>query len=330
MAVIFIATTFGVAEAGTFQIPAKGKKKIKIGVMDLYAPIESSALVCKWYRKWAKDRGWELQVFDVNLDYAKAQTIMDNMITAGYDGIIINWTDFKYYPQQIQKAYKKGIPVQGIACGGMVPGVISHGTAADMPMGSLSALSLRSKVREGGEIIAYFNPRVENETKRWKAAKLTLETYGIKVHQELNYPGSGDAAQVGYDMIKNALLADTNKVIKGIWTASEVFGVPAARVALDMKRNDITVVTSDGNPNTLEVLRTNPRLYAISDAQYAVKNWTEQLFKNFDTIFAGKPFEDEAVWFATPILITKDNVPPPGYWPNPCGYKGRAPDFKVK
>ena len=64
---------------------------------------------------------------------------MDNMITAGYDAILVNWTDFKYYDQQIMKAYKAGIPVQGIACGNMQPGVISHGIAPSMPFGALSA-----------------------------------------------------------------------------------------------------------------------------------------------------------------------------------------------
>jgi ABC-type sugar transport system substrate-binding protein len=99
-------------------------------------------LANNWYRKYAKDRGWDLQVFDINGDYAKAQSTMENMITAGYDGIIINWTDFKYEDQQIMNAYKKGIPVQGIACGAMVSGVISHGIAPEMGFAAMSSLYL--------------------------------------------------------------------------------------------------------------------------------------------------------------------------------------------
>ncbi len=134
VAFIFIATTLGTAQAGTFQIPPKGKKKIKIGVLDLITAIEVSALANNYYRKWAKERGWDIQVFDMGFNYANAQGIMDNMITAVYDAIIVNWVDFKYYPKQVLKAYEKGIPVQGIACGNNVPGVISQGIPRIWPM----------------------------------------------------------------------------------------------------------------------------------------------------------------------------------------------------
>jgi ABC-type sugar transport system substrate-binding protein len=107
VAVVFLATTLGAAQAGVFQIKPKGNKKIKIGVLDLISSIEVAALANNWFRKHAKDRGWDLQVFDINGDYAKAQSMMENMITAGYDGIIINWTDFKYEDEYGYEASKK-------------------------------------------------------------------------------------------------------------------------------------------------------------------------------------------------------------------------------
>ena len=58
--------------------------------------------------------------------------------------------------------------------------------------------------------------------------------------------------------------------------------------------------------------------------------WTGRLFQNLDKIFAGKPFKDQEVWFSTPYLVTKDNLPPPGYYYSDCGYDGRPPDFEVK
>jgi len=328
VALAFVVTTLGEAQAGTFQIPPKGDKKIKIGVLDLITSIEVSALANNWYRKWAKERGWDLQVFDMGFDYAKSQTIMDNMITAGYDGIFVNWVDFKYYPQQVMKAYQKGIPVQGIACGNNVPGVISQGISPDMADGSLSALYLTTKLREGDKILAFFDPRVSDNVFRWAAAKVVLDMYKFKIYQELNYPGSGDPSQVCYDMVKNALLGDTKKEIKGIWTSWEGYGIPAARAAVDMGRKEIVVVTNDATSNTLKALREIPTLYASADQDYDAANWTLHLFKNLDTIFAGKPFKDGDIWFSNPYLYTKDNLPPLGYYYNPMGYKGRPPDFK--
>jgi ABC-type sugar transport system substrate-binding protein len=330
VALIFVATTLGSAQAGTFQIKPKGNKKIKIGVLDLITSIEVSALACNSYRKLAKERGWDLQVFDMAFNYANAQSIMDNMITAGYDGIIVNWVDFHYYDQQVLKAYNKGIPVQGIACGNNVPGVISQGIAPDMGTGALSSLYLASKLHAGDKILVFFNPAVGDNVFRFNSAKVTFDTYKIKIAQELNYPGSGDPSQVCYEMMRNAILADTKKEIKGIWTCWEGWGIPAARAAIDMGRKDIIVVTIDDSPNTYKELRELSTLYATSGTNWDFVNWTGHLFRNFDIIFAGKPFEDQNVWFSIPNLVTKDNLPPPGYYYSPCGYKGRPPDFKVK
>jgi len=324
VALIFVATTLGSAQAGTFQIKPKGKKKIKIGVLDLISAIEVAALANNWYRKHAKERGWDLQVFDLGVNYANAQSIMDNMITAGYDAILVNWVDFKYHDQQVLKAYKAGIPVQGIACGNNVPGVISQGIAPEMGFAALSSLYLVSKLQEGDKILVYHDPRVSTSLFRFNTAKVTFDSYRIKIAQEMHYPGSGDPSQVCYEAMKNAFLADTKKEIKGVWTHWEGYGIPAARAAMDMGRKDIVVVTCDDAPNTYSALREIPTLHATSGANWDAEEWTGRLFRNLDKIFAGKPFEDQEIWFSMPNLVTKDNLPPPGYYYSPCGYKGRT------
>jgi ABC-type sugar transport system substrate-binding protein len=330
VALAFATSFLGPAQAGTFQIEPKGDKKIKIGVMDLISSIEVAAYANSWYRKHAEERGWSLQVFDLNVDYAKSQTVMENMITAGYDAILVNWTDFKYYDQQILKAHKKGIPVQGIACGNMRPGIVSHGAAPSMPFGALSSLFLATKLNEGDKILVYHDPRVATSLFRFNTAKVTFDAYNIKIQQELHYPGSGDPSQVSYEMLKNALLADTKKEIKGIWTHWEGYGVSAARAAHDMGRDEIIVSTCDDSPNTYSALRNLPTLHATTGTIGMTPYWTGRLFKNLDKIFAGKPFEEQEVWFSVPYLVTKDNLPPKGYFFSNCGYEGRPPDFKVK
>jgi ABC-type sugar transport system substrate-binding protein len=330
VALIFVATTLGPAQAGTFQIPPKGNKKIKLGVLDLLSAIEVAALANNWYRKHAKDRGWDLQVFDIALDIAKGQSTMENMIMAGYDGILVNWVDFKYIDQQVMKAYKRGIPVQGAACGNMVPGVISHCIAPDMGIGALSSLYLVSKLHEGDKILVYYYPIVSTELFRFNAAKVTFDMYKIKIAQELHSSGGGDPSQACYEAMRNAILADTKKEIKGVWTSWDGLGIPSARAAMDMGRKDIVVVTCNDTPNTYKELRELPTLHATSGAIWEIQEWTGRLFRNLDKIFAGKPFQDEEVWFPMPNLVTKDNLPPPGYYYNPCGYKGRPPDFKVR
>ena len=248
LALVFVAGTLGSANAGMFQIKPKGDKKIKVGVMDLISAISVAALANGYYKKWATQRGWDLQVFNLNIDYTKAGPTMENMITAGYDAIIVNWTDFKYYDQQIMKAYKAGIPVQGIACGNMRPGVISHGIAPSMPFGSLSALYLATKIPEGSKILVYHDPKLATSQMRFEAAQVVFKNYNITVKQELHYPGAGDPSQVSYEMLKNALLADTKKELAGIWCHWEGYGISAARAAHDLGRDELIVTCTDDSP----------------------------------------------------------------------------------
>ena len=330
MAVVFTVTALGTAQAGTYQIPAKGNKKIKIGVLDLISAIEVAALANGYYKKYAKERGWDLQIFDLGGDWTKAPAVMENMITAGYDAIIINWTDFRIIEKQILKARERGIPVQGIACGNIVPGVVAHGAAPDAAMGAMSAMYLGAKLLPGDKVLAYHDPRAQNSVFRFNVAKATLENSKIKIAQEMHATAvGGDFAQKGYEEIKNALLADHNKEIKGIWTHWEGYGIPAAKAAQDMNRPDIIVVTADDSPNTYKMLRELPNLHATAGNLWACYEWTNLMFRTLDKIFAGKPVRDMDITFTLPNLITKDNLPPPGYYFSHFGYKNRKPDFKV-
>ena len=224
---IISATSMSFAQADTayYQIPAKGKKKIKIAVLDLISSIEVSAMACKYYNKWAKERGWEIQVFDLNANYAQAVPMMENIITAGYDGIIVNWTDFKYFAPQIMRAYKKGIPVQGVSCGAMAPGVVAQAVSAEIGFAALSSQYLTTQIKTGEKVLIVQDPRVATQRYRANTAKVTFESYNIKIAQDLHWNGSGDPSQSAYEMVKAALLADAKKEIKGIWTGWEGYGL---------------------------------------------------------------------------------------------------------
>lgn len=330
VALVFVATTLGSAQAGTFKIAPKGQKKIKIAILDLISSIEVSAQHCALYRKYAKERGWTVDVFDLQVDQSKAQSVMDNIITAGYDAVIVNWVDFSYYDQQILRAYKQGIPVQGIACGTMFPGVVHQVSTPDGTFGNWGALALVAKLHQGDKVIVYYQPTLNLHRYRFAGAKSAFEEFRITIAQELHYPGSGDPMQTCYDAVKSVLLADSKKEIKGIWTPWEGYGRSAARAAMDAGRRDFLSATVDDLPQTYRDLYSVPTLYATCGSIGNSPQYLLTFFKNLDIIFAGKPFDDQSVSFASPYLVTKDNLPPLGYYYNPCGYKGRAPDFKAK
>jgi len=329
LALAIVTTTLGMASAAEMKIKPKGDKKIMIGVMDLISAIEVAALWNKSYLKQAEKRGWGFRVFDINLKYDQAQVVMENMITAGYDAIIVNWTSPKYYAEQCKKAFKKGIPVVSVAGGKTVPGFTADYGPMDFVRGSQIAQYLVGKMKKGGKVILHSNNDIENNLQKYLGAKNVLEYFNID-YKEVPLRGGRDPSEATYEDMKNILLADTKKEIKGVLSYWEGAGVPAAKACKDAGRMDIVNVTIDDSPRTYEEIRTLPTLYGTSGVNGWSDDVAEKMFKLFENIFAGNPWQDQQFFGITPYLVTKENLPPKGYFLSYCGYEGRPPDFEVK
>jgi ABC-type sugar transport system substrate-binding protein len=328
-ALIFAATTVAAAGPEMFKIAPKANKKIKIGVLDPMASIEIAAVFNNLHMQAAKARGWQLQYFDLKDNFPEAQTYMENMMSAGYDGIIIHFLGLKVCEKQIKKAFEKGIPVITIACmGAQFPGVVAEVGPMDAATAATVAELIASKMEAGDKVMTLHIPLLDIHKVRQIAAKGVFQAYDRKVAQELSYPLTGDPMQWAYDQTKNALLGDTKKEIKGVWAAWEGFGVNAARAAHDIGRDDVVVATVDDSPNTMAQIAKLPTLHGASGFACTSKEINTQAFAVFDKIFKGEQVPSQKLYPFAPRLVTKENLPPKGYFVNPCGYKG-APDFKA-
>jgi ABC-type sugar transport system substrate-binding protein len=327
LALVFVFTSIGLANAEVLQIKPKGDKKIKIGVMDLISSIEVAALFNKRYQKWSKDRGWDCQIFDLNFNFAQSGPVMENMISAGYDGIIVNWTAPKLYEKQIKKAFDQGIPVIIVAGFDMVPGLIADFVAWNSAMGGMTAEYLSGRLKRGDKIIAYYYSTITASISRFRIAKTVFDAYGIEIVQELSPTPGKDPAQDAYDSITNALLSDTKKEIKGIWALSDSHGPAAARAAGDLGRKDVIVVTADDSPRTYEALRTLPNLQAVVGYNGNAHVFMDDMFKIFEKVFAGEPVETHQYRGLDCYLVTKRSIPPRGYFYSTRGYEGRPKDY---
>lgn len=327
LVLVFAFSAIGVANGEVLQIKPKGDKKIKIGVMDLISSIEVAALFNQRYQKWSKARGWDCQIFDLNFNFAQAGPVMENMISAGYDGIIVNWTAPKLYEKQIRKAFDKGIPVIIVAGFDMVPGLLADFVAWNSAMGGMTAEFLSGKLKRGDKILAYYYSTITASVTRFRVAKAIFDAYGIEIAQQLSPTPGKDPAQDAYDSITNALLSDTKKEIKGIWALSDSHGVPAARAAGDAGRKDVVVVTADDSPRAYTALRTLPNLKGVVGYNGTAHVFIDDMFELFEKVFAGEPVETHQYRGLDCYLVTKENIPPEGYFYSPCGYKGRPKDY---
>jgi ABC-type sugar transport system substrate-binding protein len=325
----FVFSTMGIASAGEKRIKPKGDKKIMIGVLDLISAIEVAALWNESYAKQAKARGWDIRVFDLNLKFDQAQVIMENMITAGYDAIIVNWTSPKFYEEQCKKAFAVGIPIIGVAAGKLVPGFTADYAPMDLVRGAQTAQYLVGKMKKGGKVIVHAHNVLEANHQKYLGAIAVLDYFKVN-YKEQPYSGGRDPGVAAYEDTKNLLLADSKKEIKGILSHYDGAGVPAAQACVDMGRLDIVNVTIDDSPKTYEAIRTLPTLYGTSGVNGLSNDVAAKIFNQFENIFAGNPWQDQQWHGIMPYLVTKENLPPKGYFLNPCGYKGRPQEFKVK
>jgi hypothetical protein len=184
-------------------------------------------------------------------------------------------------------------------------------------------------LKSGAKILVSADTTVTCCNERRIIAERVFADRKIKIVQQLTFT-SGDPYQIGYDQVKNALTGDVNKEIKGIWTDWEGRGQSAARAAMDMKRPDIIVVTSDDSPLTYTYLRENPTFHATSGIIAKEAMLVAHMFTELDKFFAGKPLRTESVFITNSYLVTKENLPPKGYFYREDGNYSGKPDFKVK
>ncbi|MBT4266918.1 MAG: substrate-binding domain-containing protein [Deltaproteobacteria bacterium] len=325
----FIISALGTVNAGTFKIKAKGNKQIKIGVMDLNSAWGVAASFNAMYKKYAKARGWDIQVFNLGFKIEKSQGVMDNMISAGYDAIIVNWTAPSYYKRQLKKAYDKGIPVIIIAGDNFAPGMIANFVAWDTAMGGLTAEFLAGNIKRGSKVVAYYNSGIPAAVTRYNYAKVVFKKSKLDIVAELTPSPNKDAEVDAFEKVTNVLLADGNKQIKGIWAQSDYMGIPAARAALALNRRDVVVVTADDTPRAYDALRTMPNFMGIAGYNGNVSVMLNGIFGLFEDAFAGKPVRTNQYRGLDVYLVTKETAPPKGYYYNPggTGYEGRAKDY---
>jgi len=321
---LFVMFSFGMVQAAeTFKIAPKGDKKITIGVMDLISSIEIAGTYNKWHRRAAAKRGWKCQIFDLNVKYDKAPAIMENLMAIGVDAIITNWVTPKYYEKQIKKAWKMGIPFIGIANGATPDGVVAEFSLLQGVAGAISAEYLATKLVKGDEVVTLWNPTLGISKITHSTAKGLLEGYGLKIRQEIGWTGSGDAREFAYNSINNALVADTEKKIKGLWIYEG--GPEAARACMENKREDIVVVTRHDTAIIVEAMRKYPVLQATSAYSFVDPLLHAGVYAMLDKIFAGEEVAMKQYHGYLPGLLTRDTLPPKGYVfdPNAPDYKGR-------
>ena len=222
------------ADGPAMKIEPKGKKKITIGVMDPNAGIEVAAQFNKKHSAEAAKRGWDVRFVDLKDNIPQGARNMENMISAGYDGIILHWMPLRAVDKEIKMAFDKGIPVISLICqGARTPGVLAEIGWMEATHGAMLAEYLGNRLQAGDKIVTMTVPMLEKHAIQLGGFKGVADEYKLNIVQNLQFQFSGDPIQWAYDQVANTLVADQKKEIKGIYISTESLGVSAARAAHD-------------------------------------------------------------------------------------------------
>lgn len=330
LAAFTVGTCF--ADGPAMKIAPKGKKKITIGVIDPNAGIEVAAQFNKKHSAEATKRGWEVRFVDLKDNIPQAAAQMENMISAGYDGIIVHWMPIRAIDKQIKMAFDKGIPVITMMCqASRTPGVLAEVGWMESAHGAMLAEYLGNRLQAGDKVMTVTIPMIEKHAIQLGGFKGAADVYKLNIVQNLQFQFSGDPIQWAYDQVTNTLLADQKKEIRGIYISTDSLGISAARAAHDRGRDDVIVVLSDDSAHVYKEIPKLPALQAVVAMGINEKSLNELAFGLFGKVFKGESVPSQK-WYPTlGSLMTRDKLPPPGYLYDACGgYKARKPDFAVK
>jgi len=259
---------------------------------------------------------------------SEAGNILSNLVAAGFDAVLVNWTHPQYFQAHAKKAFAKGIPVFGNHASKPINGMTADFSASTYAQGAITGDYLVNHSEPGDSFLFVYSGNVPCNIERKIGAKAVLEANKMKITQELTWTGGSDPAQYAYDMVKSTLLADTQKKIKGIWTAWEGYGIAAARAAAERGRKDILVATVDDSPRTYTEMRNLPTLHMTVSLVGKMPLIVDKMYKKLDDIFAGKPFKVQQFLFPC-YIVTKDTLPPKGYYFREDGNYSGPKDFEA-
>jgi ribose transport system substrate-binding protein len=320
----------GLNYAGTLREPdatarpiAKDKKVVIISAGQ--ASISSSVPVGA-AEEAAKAAGWDVEVYDSQLNPANSAGLVRQAIASGADGIVLQAIDCPGVKGPLQEAKAKGISVVGIYafdCNdpifkgndpALFSGAINYGPdAAD-----IGAFTKRYGADQAKAVIAatggkakviFFNQTtvtVLNYTGQGFLEEIE-KCAECEVVAEVEFAG----AELGPNLQQKAASAllqnpDAN-VVKSPYTSATLLGIAPA-VVQSGRAKDLYVMGGEGFAPELDLLRAGQGVNAVNIAPSDWTGWAS--IDTLNSLFTGKPVADSGLGWQ---LVDKGhNLPPAG------------------
>lgn len=242
----FLSGCGGESTTSTDSVEPKGR--IGMTCMDLTNPFFK--LIANIMTEEAAKHGYTVTALSGELDPAKQNSQLSDLVAQGYDAIFLNPVDSRSAGQGVKAAHEAGIPVFTfdiqVSDEAAAEMVISHIGSDNFQGGQLAGESMIKALGNKGQVAVLSLPEVTSCILRVDGFNdaLAKANSPIEIVTELNGKGSRDA---GYTVATDILQAHPD--INGIFAINDPSALGAhAAVTKAGKEDQITIVAFDASP----------------------------------------------------------------------------------
>lgn len=302
---------------------AKDKKVVVISAGQ--ASISSSVPVGA-AEEAAKAAGWDVEVYDSQLNPANSAGLVRQAIASGADGIILQAIDCPGVKGPLQEAKAKGIQVVGIYsfdCNDPVfegndpplfSGAINYGAGSEdigaftKKYGADQAKAVIAQTGGKAKVIFFNQTTVTVLNYTGQGFKEEIEKCAdCEILTEVEFAG----AELGPNLQQKATSAllqhpDAN-VVKSPYTSATLLGIAPA-VVQSGRANDLYVMGGEGFAPELDLLRAGQGVNAVNIAPSDWTGWAS--VDTLNSLFTDKPVADSGLGWQ--LVDAEHNLPPSG------------------
>lgn len=269
----------------------------------------------------AGQHGFELVPFDSAGDYKKLSDTYNLWASQGVDAVMANVTPTNMTKEGAAAVRQKNIPFVGVGAG--YGEFMNFDVSANAwTMSSQVCMYARQRILDEtgadgvGGVALYTWPNLPDLIIREQFAKTFFKFYETPIlsEQVMQVPGQVPDAQNK----TRSLLARFPKggELKCIVAGWDEIGVAAAKTIAEAGRDDVFVVSIDGNLETFEAMKQGLPFGATASQDF--NTMADVALQQLNTVLGGGEPIATAMYIQAP-LVTKNNLPPAGQYPKSAG-----------
>lgn len=277
-----------------------------ISVMTPYLSSVTTNQMVEYIQSNLEGAGAEVSVINTNNDFAELASRIEDVVSAGTDGIVLVSADPNQVANQLQEAFDANIPVFGCDSG-FVEGMQINATSDNYQMGELIVRYLFDDLMDGeGTVIALTHRPHPGVVKRCEAFDDIIKEYpNIQLITEQHVPAE-QPINDAQDIVENLLLSNAEEnSITAIWAAWDEPAIGAAQALKEAGREEVLVTGVDGNEQAVSLIKEDSNLKATVKQNF--EGMAQIVYEQMEKYFDGEAI-DSGELYAPATLIDSSNI----------------------